>query len=51
MTAKQRARKQAHKKADTHQVITRIEDGDILRFKRDICSCPENKHHFAKENN
>ena len=52
MTAKQRARKFAQKKVEqNHQVITKIEEGDIIRFKRDICTCPENKHHFAKENN
>ena len=52
MTAKSRQRKFAQKKVhQPHQVITKIEEGHILRFQRDICTCPENKHHFAKENN
>ena len=52
MTAKSRARKFAHKKVDQpHQVITPVEDGAVIRYKREACTCPENKHHFAKENN
>ena len=52
MTAKSRARKFAQKRThQTHKVITKIEDGDILRFSSAECTCPENKHHFAKENN
>lgn len=51
MTAKSRARKFAHKKVDQpHFVITKEEDGDLTRFRKETCTCSENKHHFAKEN-
>ena len=50
MTAKSRRRKvvlEQKKGPAQHYAITKIEDGDVLRFSRVGCTCPEGKHHFA----
>lgn len=35
----------------SHHLIYKDEVGDIILFRKEPCTCSENKHHFAKENN